>query len=249
MAAPKLATAASNGHVGVGRGRFHRQQGRLSAGPRSSGARGRPASPASCATAWRINNKTPVPNWRTTHRHLAKAFVRHTLASQLLGGGRSGTGAPVPHVLKRYWDAGKPAREANSRRRPNSQPASFRRHDGAGFQFGAMGVEYSPAYRRLLSGRKVDQAKDSAMRMSKNESELAEVLVQRHQDSTFTMSNREDRFIPRVLLPIARPDDIVSGSPQLRYGATPDTRIEEELHSSPATTGGSTRSWPTRRCA
>ena len=87
------------------------------------------------------------------------------------------------------------------------------------------------------------------MRMSKDKGEFAEVLVQRHQDATFTMSDREDRFIPRILLPITRPDDIVSGSPQLRYGATPDARIEEELHSSPVTTGGSTRSWPTRRCA
>ena len=83
----------------------------------------------------------------------------------------------------------------------------------------------------------------------KHESEFAEILVQRYQHATLVMSDLQDRFIPRILLPIPRPDNVVSGIPQLRNGTTLDTGIEEEFHSSCATTGGSTRSWPTRRCA
>ncbi len=102
----------------------------------------------------------------------------------------------------------------------------------------------------LLSGRKADEAYDSAMRLLAENGQFTKVLVQRHQDSAFLVRIRQNVFITRIFRPRTRPLDIMPSVSQCRDASTPDARIEQNPHESEfPTNSGSTRSCPTTRCA
>ena len=101
----------------------------------------------------------------------------------------------------------------------------------------------------MLSCRKPDYTQYPAVRPFVDDSQLTEVFVQCYQDTLLTMGDGENLIISRILLPVTRPRDIVPSCPQLRYGTAPDAGIQEQLHPSPGTRRGSTRSRPTRRRA
>ena len=114
---------------------------------------------------------------------------------------------------------------------------------------GSMGVEHSITYERLPSRGNVDQTQYAAVRQSLDDGQFTEVLVQCNKHATFGMCGRQNFFVSGIPLPIARPNDVVSGGPQIRDGAAPNTSVKEKFHPSSATSSGSTRSCPTRRRA
>ena len=76
-----------------------------------------------------------------------------------------------------------------------------------------MDIKHSPASKRLLFYGEANQSKYSAVRPAKNYGQLAEILVQGHQRPALFMSYRKNLLIARVILPIARPDNVMPGSP------------------------------------
>lgn len=77
------------------------------------------------------------------------------------------------------------------------------------------------------------------------QSELSEILVQSHHGTAFPVSGSENLHVSRVRLPIPDPDDIMTCVTQRLACASPDTRIEQQLHGVASMMKGSTRSWPT----
>lgn len=87
------------------------------------------------------------------------------------------------------------------------------------------------------------------MRDSPDHSQLTEVLVESDKNPTFGMSGCEDFLIARILIPIARPDDIVAAHPECVGSSTPYAGVKEKSHIVLSIVSGSIRSWPTCRRA
>ena len=71
-------------------------------------------------------------------------------------------------------------------------------------------VDHLCAGSRLGSGRESDQADDPRMRLALDDGQLAEILVQGHQDALFSVSAAEDLPISWILNPVTRPGDVVA---------------------------------------
>jgi hypothetical protein len=90
--------------------------------------------------------------------------------------------------------------------------------------------EHLKTHRGLLASCDVDQSQDPAVRRSADNSQFAEVLVQRHKDSSLGMSASQDLLVARVFGPITRPNNIMTGRGQFRESTAPNARIEQDLH-------------------
>ena len=123
-------------------------------------------------------------------------------------------------------------------------------HDRSPLKFRTVSTEGSSTDGPLKLCTQVHEPDDSAVWMSKHDSQLTEVLVQRDQHLAACGGCREDVLIARVRGPISDPLNLMTLGTQRRRGATPDTRIEQDLHPPevPAS-AGSMRSCPTRRLA
>jgi hypothetical protein len=102
---------------------------------------------------------------------------------------------------------------------------------------------------RLLQRGQPDQAQDASVRQLADDGKLAEVLVERHEDTGLGEGAGKDLLVARVGLPVARPDDVMAGGTQPTEGAAPNAGVAEELHVPVGTRKGSTRSCPTNRFA
>ena len=89
-----------------------------------------------------------------------------------------------------------------------------------------MNAQYPMAHACMLPRRKTDYATDPTVRPLVYNSQLAEILVQRHEDALLMMGSCKNLVVSRILLPVTRPQDIVSGCRQLRYRTAPDTSIQ-----------------------
>ena len=108
--------------------------------------------------------------------------------------------------------------------------------------------EEQPRIQALGSARSGSPAARSAVWTSKHDSQLTEVLVERHQYLPARARHGEYALIARIRRPISDPVDIVPRRAQRGHGAAPDAGVEQNLHASAdSTSGGSTRSCPTRR--
>ncbi len=107
-------------------------------------------------------------------------------------------------------------------------------------------INHSSANESLLSGRDVDQSHDSRMRTSGKDGKLTEIFIQGNKDTSFTVGKPQNRFVARILVPIASPDDIVASGLEVGPCTTPDTSVQQNPHWEAASTiNGSTRSWAT----
>lgn len=82
-----------------------------------------------------------------------------------------------------------------------------------------------------------------------DDGEFTEVLVERHQYTSFPVCMSQDFFVAWIFGPIARPYDIMARGLKLTGGPIPDARVEQELQWLGSKTIGSIRSCPTRRLA
>jgi hypothetical protein len=86
------------------------------------------------------------------------------------------------------------------------------------------------------------------MRSAPHNRELAEVLVECHQDPTLAMCPREDLVVARIWDPLTRPHSVVPGRNQVFARPSPDAGVEQNFHE-PVIKKGSTRSCPITRLA
>lgn len=83
------------------------------------------------------------------------------------------------------------------------------------------------ANRAGLSRNDIDESDHSDMRMLARDHQLAEVIVERHQDATFLIRPGKDCRISGVPRPVADPDDIDAFGPQLVRDHGGHTGVEE----------------------
>ena len=87
------------------------------------------------------------------------------------------------------------------------------------------------------------------MRDAANHSQLAEVLVQGHQNSLLSAGPAEDFLVSRVFRQVANPLHVVPLGLQSGPCSAPDAGVEQNLHAVVSASIGSTRSCSTKRCA
>jgi len=64
------------------------------------------------------------------------------------------------------------------------------------------------------------------MRLALDNDEFSEVLIESNKNTTFSSRNGEYRFVSRVVIPIAAPDNVVTEGLKLRLRAAPYARVE-----------------------
>lgn len=87
------------------------------------------------------------------------------------------------------------------------------------------------------------------MRLPANDRELAEILVEGHQDARLAMRVLENLFIARIGRPVTRPYDVMPGLHQIIADVLRDAGVEKEPQAALPPSAGSTRSCPTGRRA
>lgn len=112
-----------------------------------------------------------------------------------------------------------------------------------------MTSHHQEARRGLLHDGKVNKPDDPTVTFAPNDRELPEVLVKRHEDTTFLSSPREDGDVSRIRRPVSRSDDIVTVGTQLSRGLPGKARVQQDFHKAEATGNASHRSCPTIRRA
>jgi hypothetical protein len=87
------------------------------------------------------------------------------------------------------------------------------------------------------------------MLLTLDDRQLAEILVQGHEDTNFGVCASEGFYIARISAPLCNANDVMACGLDTRLSSTPDTRIEEHPHYADLVIRGSTRSWATSRRA
>ena len=83
------------------------------------------------------------------------------------------------------------------------------------------------------------------MRLTPHDRKLPEVLVPRNQYSSLNPRYFQYGIVTGIIMPVTAPDRIVSQFEQHGFGASPDARVQQDLHADRfSMTNGSTRSWP-----
>jgi hypothetical protein len=90
-----------------------------------------------------------------------------------------------------------------------------------------MSCQHSKTCGSLLAGREINEANDATVWEIVDDSEFAEVLVERDQNALPRVGLRQDGFIARISWPIASPDHVVPGCTKLVGCLTPHTAIEQ----------------------
>jgi hypothetical protein len=80
----------------------------------------------------------------------------------------------------------------------NSQASGFRGDEGSRREVAAVAREHLCDHVALFSRRLANDANNSRVWYAADDSQLAEVLVQRHQDTTFRMGTRQDLGVAGV---------------------------------------------------
>lgn len=78
---------------------------------------------------------------------------------------------------------------------------------------------------------KVDEPHNPRVRPAEHHRELTEVLVERDEDSRFTMGELEDRVVAGVGVPVTRPDRVVTRSRQCIARSRGNARVEQGFSS------------------
>ncbi len=112
-----------------------------------------------------------------------------------------------------------------------------------------MATQDVDAHAALLARGHVHEANQPRMRSAKDHSELAEILVERHQDAALFMCQPEDFLVAGIAVPVASPLRIVAGTRKLPLGLSLDAGVQQNLHEPVWHSRGSMRSWPTTRFA
>ena len=97
-----------------------------------------------------------------------------------------------------------------------------------------------------MNRRKSD---NPSMRITADDNELAEILIEGDQHATLEMGLSEDFVVARVLVRSADVHDVMSGGGELDFRASPDACVEQQLHPVASAMRGSILSWATIRCA
>lgn len=124
----------------------------------------------------------------------------------------------------------------------NAHASRLRRDESTGYEIFPVAFEHPGADGPLLPSGKADESHDPRMESPTHDGELTEVLVEGYQNASGLVRPGQDLLVARILIPVARPDDIMTGCFQLFAGATPDTGVEEDLQDPRERSGGSTRS-------
>ena len=156
---------------------------------------------------------------------------------------------PAPLIVQTPGDAEAGPGLSDPRRRSNPNSSRLDRHDRARCERFAVKGDHVRAGGSLITGSETDNPNDTGVRSTPHNGELAKVLVERNEDAPMRDGRREDRFVSWILGPLAGPDHVVTCGSQRDSCASPDTRVEQELHVPVFRISGSTRSWPTRRRA
>ena len=123
------------------------------------------------------------------------------------------------------------------------------RDNAAGGQNRLVLLNDNVGYGPLSYRSDIDKSHDARMRNATHNRELTEILVECNEYAAISVRPREDRCIAGVFCPVARMNDVVSGSRELRSGFSPYTCVEQQLHTEASATRGSILSWATKRCA
>lgn len=122
-------------------------------------------------------------------------------------------------------------------------------NDRAGGELLPVAIEDVDAHRTLLARGQSHEADQTRMRSAKGYGELAEILVERHQDAALFMGESENLLVTGVAVPVSGPLRIVAGVGKLLLGLPPYAGIEQNLHEPVWRSSGSMRSCPTTRFA
>ena len=112
-----------------------------------------------------------------------------------------------------------------------------------------MTIKGEKAMSDLILWSQVYQPDNARVRRPPEDRELAEVLVQGHQDPSLPVRPCQDGLITRVHRPVSCPLDVVPFFSELVGGKAPDAGVEEQLQDSVPVRSTSIRSCPTRRRA
>lgn len=107
-------------------------------------------------------------------------------------------------------------------RRTDAQPPRFGRNDSASHQRFAMTGQHEFARRGLPRDGTGNQPDDAAVRLTMDNREFPEILVECHQDSLFVPGPCQYRGVTWIGRPVANPDDVVAGVTECR-GRFPPT--------------------------
>lgn len=113
---------------------------------------------------------------------------------------------------------------------PDPHAAKLGRDDGSRHKFVAVGRQEGNAERPLPDRGNAYKPDDSSVRHTANNCELAEVLVERDENTPLGPSLGEYGFVARIFGPLTDPFHIVPGIPDSLLGATPDACIEDDEH-------------------
>lgn len=111
--------------------------------------------------------------------------------------------------------------------RPYPQAARFSGYDSACCQQFAMAGKYEFTRRSLPQDGTVHEPDDTAVRLAMDDSEFAEVLVERHEDALLVASPRENRGVTWIGRPGTGPDDVMPRASKDRRGLSGETCVEK----------------------
>lgn len=127
----------------------------------------------------------------------------------------------------------------------NPQSSPFGRDDRSRKQSGTVISQDAQANGCLVTGRKINEAHNTAMWQPALNSQRAKILIEGYENASIFMSASEDSFITGIKRPVAGPNHIVAGSGQAgSYERTRHTSIEQHFHVE-ASSRGSILSWAT----
>lgn len=131
--------------------------------------------------------------------------------------------------------------------RSDSRPRQAGSDDRALLELGTVSFENLFADRTLLSRTESYQTYNPRVRVSADDCQLTEVLVDGDEDPALSVSARKDFFIPGIPIPLGGPDDIMTSRFEGMPGYARNAGVEEELHAPTLRESGSMRSCPTSR--
>ena len=95
----------------------------------------------------------------------------------------------------------------------------------------------------------INQPDDAAVRLTMDNCEFTEILVECDQDAFLIPGPRKNRGVTWIGRPVANPGDVVAGVTECRGCFARQARVEEQPYDAEAMGNGSNRSWPTSRRA
>lgn len=109
--------------------------------------------------------------------------------------------------------------------RPDSQTTRLRRNNRTRLQVVPVKRKHPQTDPSLLAGRQIHQAHNPEMRLSLDDSQSPEVLVQGHQCSPFPISTSQDLLVAGIGGPVAGPSHIVTCPLQLGAYTAPNACV------------------------